>query len=409
MTGLPDFVKGSEYARYWRLRADVAYLNHGSFGACPKAVLEVQDSFRWKLESSPWRYQVIEMASHHAAARAALAPFLHAEPDDLVFVPNATHGVNTVLRSLSFRRGDELLTTDHDYFACHNAMNFAARRDGVRLVTAHIPFPLEFPEQVIDAVLAAVTPRTRLALIDHVTSPTGMVMPVQELVQELRRRQIITLVDGAHAPGMIPLDLPAIAADYYTGNCHKWICAPKGAAFLHVRRELQESIHPLAISHVASEVAPPHNAFQHEFFWAGTQDTSAYLSIPAALKFMGNLVPGGWPEIMRRNHQLALEARSVLCEALRIRPPCPDEMVGSMASVPVREAVSWPEPLPPYYVDPLQEELFQKWQLDVPVMFYPRPPRRLLRISAQIYNTPAQYSRLAEVLSHLLQAPAFSG
>ena len=167
-------IKGSEFARHWRLRADFAYLNHGSFGACPKAVLEVQDSFRWKLESSPWRFQVIEMAGHHAAARTALAQFLHASPDDIVFVPNATHGINTVLRSLSFRKGDELLTTNQDYFACRNAMEFAAQRDGARLVVAKLPFPLEFPEQIIDAFLAAVTPRTRLALIDHVTSPTGL-------------------------------------------------------------------------------------------------------------------------------------------------------------------------------------------------------------------------------------------
>lgn len=389
---------GSEYARFWRLRSDIAYLNHGSFGACPKAVLEVQDSFRWKLESSPWRYQVMEMAAYHAASRTALAQFIHAQPDDLVFVPNATHGVNTVLRSLDFRRGDELLTTDHDYFACRNAMAFTARRSGARLVIAHIPFPIEFPEQVIDAVLAALTPRTRLALIDHVTSPTGMVMPVKELVYELSRRNIITLVDGAHAPGMVPLDLPDINADYYTGNCHKWICSPKGAAFLYVRRELQEYIHPLAISHVAEEVSAPVNAFQHEFFWAGTQDSSAYLSITAALKFMGNLLEGGWPEIMRRNRQLALDARWLLCEALGSGRPCPDEMIGSMAALPVKPAESFPDPIPPYYVEPLQEELFQKWRIDVPVMYYPRPPQRLLRISAQIYNTITQYERLAEVL-----------
>jgi isopenicillin-N epimerase len=365
-------------------------------------VLEVQDSFRWKLESSPWRYQVIEMASHHNAARTALAHFLHAQPDDLVFVPNATHGVNTVLRSLAFKRGDELLTTDHDYFACRNAMAFTARQNGARLVVARIPFPLEFPEQVIDAVLAAVTQRTRLVLLDHITSPTGVVMPVKELVSELNRRHIITLVDGAHAPGMIPLDLKDIDADYYTGNCHKWICAPKGAAFLYVRRSLQDNVHPLAISHVAGEVAPPVNPFQHEFFWAGTQDTSAYLSIPSALKFMANLVEDGWPEIMRRNRQMALDARALLCEALRIKPPCPEEMIGSMAAFPIKEANGLPEPIPPYYVDPLQEELFQKWQIDLPVMYYPRPPRRVLRISAQIYNTLAQYERLAEVLRRIL-------
>ena len=368
-------------------------------------MLEVQDSFRWKLESSPWRYQVLEMEGHHTAARTALAQFVHAEPADLVFVPNATHGVNTVLRSLAFKKGDELLTTDHDYFACRNAIEFVARRSGARVTVAHIPFPLEFPEQVIDRVLAAVTPRTRLAMIDHVTSPTGMVLPVADLVRELKRRGILTLIDGAHAPGMLPLDLRAIDADFYTGNCHKWICAPKGAAFLHVRRELQEQIHPLAISHLGEEVAAPDNPFLHEFFWAGTQDTSACLSVTAALKFMGNLVEGGWPALMRRNHALALEARQLLCDALRLRPPVPEEMIGTMVALPVADASKLPDPIPSHFVDPLQEELFHKWQIDVPLIHFPRSPRprwRLLRISAQIYNTREQYLRLAEVLRQIL-------
>ncbi len=397
---MPDMA-GSELAGHWGLRDDIAFLNHGSFGACPGAVLEMQTEYRRRLEASPWRYQVMEMTMAYHESLARLADFIGADFEDVVFVPNATHGVNTVLRSLDFKPGDELLTSNHDYFACRNALEFTARRSGATLRIAHIPFPLRHPQEIIDALLAAVTPRTRLVLIDHVTSPTGLIFPVKELVEAFSALGIETLVDGAHAPGMIPLALRTLGATYYTGNCHKWICAPKGSAFLYVRKEWQGDIHPMAISHVAAEVQAPVSAFHHEFFWAGTVDTSAYLCVGHALAFMEKLVPGGWPEIMRRNRTLTLAARQLLCESLHIASPCPDEMIGSLASLPVAAAESVPQPLPPYYVEPLQEQLFHDYQIDVPVVFYPQPPQRILRISGQLYNDLRQYVRLARALMEL--------
>src|SRR6266446_8332441 len=205
--------------RLWALDPQVAYLNHGAFGACPRAVLEYQRKIRGRLERHPIQFFVRDLEGLLDAARGQLAKFLGADPEGLVFVPNATAGVNTVLRSLRFKRGDELLVTDHEYNACRNALNFIAERSGARVVVAHVPFPLRAKEEVVDAVLSRVTTRTRLALLDHVTSQTGLVLPIQTLVRKFAQHGVETLVDGSHAPGMAPINLRKLGATYYTGNC----------------------------------------------------------------------------------------------------------------------------------------------------------------------------------------------
>jgi isopenicillin-N epimerase len=327
-------------------------------------------------------------------------------------------GVNTVLASLDFEQGDEILATDHEYNACLNAARRAAARHGASLVVASLPLPATSPDQLAAALLERVTQRTKLALLSHVSSPTGLVLPVEQIVNALKERGIDTLVDGAHAPGMLPLDLQAIGAAYYTGNCHKWLCAPKGSGFLHVRRDRQALIHPLVTSHGANSPRGKESLFRMEFDWTGTSDPTALLSIPAALDFMGGLLEGGWSEVRARNHALAVAGRRKLMAAVGGAPLTPDEMLGSLAAIDVPDSLSPPPPPVPadadpnwtYPGDPLHDALSEEDAIEVPVFAWPHTPadaaprRRLLRVSAQLYNSPSDYDRLAAALAARLRA-----
>lgn len=397
----PRALGETELRQYWLLDPEVSFLNHGSFGACPIPVLEHQRQLRERLERQPVQFLARDLESLLDEARRQLAAFVGAAPEDLAWVSNATTGVNAVLQSLPFSPGDELLTTDHEYNACHNALEFVARRAGATVVVVAVPFPIASPDEVVEAVLSKATRRTRIALLDHVTSQTGLVLPVRQLVRELAGRGIDTLVDGAHAPGMLELALDDLGAAYFTGNCHKWVCAPKGAAFLHVRRDLRERVRPVVISHGANSTRADRSRFHLEFDWVGTDDPTAVLCVPEAIRFMGSLLPGGWPELRRRNRQLAVQARDELCRGLGIEPPCPDEMIGSMAALPLPPGE--PEALASaLYTDELQSALIERWRIEVPIIPWPAPPWRLVRISAQIYNRPEQYRRLADALAELL-------
>jgi len=390
---------GNPCSVHWTLDPDVTFLNHGSFGACPAVVLEAQRRLRDRMERQPVQFLARDLEGLLDGARAGLAGFIGADPDDLAFVPNATTGVNTVIRALRLEPGQELLTTDHVYNACRNALLWAEGQ-GARVVVCRVPFPLASPDEVVAALVERASPRTRLALVDHVTSPTGLVYPVERIVRELSSRGIETLVDGAHAPGMVPLDVGALGAAYYTGNCHKWLCAPKGAAFLHVRRDRQEGLRPIVISHGANSPRTDRSRFRLEFDWGGTDDPTPYLCIREAIRFLGALLPGGLPELRERNRTLALQGRSTLCAALGISPPAPEEMIGSLAAVPLPPGGASATVLP--MLDLLQKALYEKHRIEVPVFPFPAPPQRLLRVSAQIYNAPEQYQRLAEALRELL-------
>jgi len=387
----------NEFRRHWQLDPSIDFLNHGSFGACPRPVLAEQRRLRDELEAQPVEFFVRRLEPRFDEARDKLAEFLGADPACLVAVPNATTGVNTVLRSLQFAPGDELLTTDHEYNACRNALDFVAGRSGARIVVVRVPFELRGQDEIVRAIVEAVTPRTRLALLDHITSATGMIFPLEVVIPMLAERAVDVLVDGAHAPGMIPLDITKLGAAYYTGNCHKWLCAPKGSGFLHVREDRRDGVRPLTISHGANSRRRGRSLFHDEFDWTGTGDPTAFLCVPVALEFLRSLVDGGWPEIMRRNHDLAVRARTILAEALAVDLPCPDEMIGSLAALPLPDGSPEP-PESPLYSDALQNSLVRDHGIEVPVIPWPSAPRRLLRISAQLYNSLDQYERLAGVL-----------
>ena len=383
---------GLNLAALWSLDPSVDYLNHGSFGACPSAVLDAQAALRREMEREPVDFLVAALPSRLEAAREVLAAFLGAEPPDLVFVPNATAGVNAVLRSLRLEPGDELLVTNHTYAACRKTVEFVAARSGARVVTAELPFPSRHEQEIVSAVVNCVSPRTKLALIDHVTSPTALVLPAARLVRELQSRGVDTLVDGAHAPGMVPLALSDLGAAYYTGNAHKWLCAPKGAAFLHVRRDRQALLHPTVISHGYTE------GLQAEFDWTGTFDPTPWLCIPEALRFIGGLLPGGWPQVMAANRELTLQARSLLLASMGGDPPCPEAMIGSMASIPLPPAAAG---APAHRLDCAG---LHDWfrERGVETWLHPHPVP-LLRISAQLYNRLDQFKRLSALLEEALR------
>lgn len=391
----------SSYAGYWMLDPDVVFLNHGSFGACPRSILDRQRELQDELEREPIQFLHRRWEPRIDGAREALARFVGADADDLAFVPNATAGVNTVLRSLRFDSADELLTTDHEYNACRNALDFVAARSGAKVVTVPVPFPLRSADEVVERVMEAVSPRTRLLLIDHVTSPTGLVLPVGSIASALKERGVDTLVDGAHAPGMLDLDLNELGASYYAANCHKWMCTPKGSAFLHVRRDRQPGIRPLSISHGANSPRTDRSRFRLEFDFTGTDDPTAFLVIPDAIAFFSGLLPGGWDELRARNHALALRARDILMDALAIPAPAPDAMLGSLAAVPLPDRAQ-DLGLLPMSLDPISKQLFDQYRIEVLASVWPRSPGRVLRVSAQLYNDVGQMETLARAVKALL-------
>jgi isopenicillin-N epimerase len=379
-------------AGHWTLDPEVVYLNHGSFGACPREVLDAQSALRSRLEREPVRFFIEALDPLMDRSREAAAGFVHANPRDIVPVPNATTGVTTAAASVPLRPGDEILVNDHEYPACLNNLRRLAASSGARVVTASLPFPVRSPDEVFDAIIGSTTPRTRLCLVSHITSPSAMILPVEGIVRELEPRGIAVLVDGAHAPGQIDVNLDALGASFYTANFHKWPCAPKGAAMLWVREDRQAGFRPLVLSNNAEKPKPGRSQFHTEFDYVGTDDPTAWLSVPDAIRAVGNL-GRGWDAVLRHNHALALAARDLLCKAVGAAPSVPDSMLGSMATIvlPAGGQASSAGG-----ADPLKDALLTRHRIQVPV--WTAGGRRSLRISAQLYNSRAQYEHLAAAL-----------
>ncbi|MEM9566107.1 MAG: aminotransferase class V-fold PLP-dependent enzyme [Actinomycetota bacterium] len=387
----------------WRLDPDVVHLNHGSFGACPVEVLDLQDQLRTEMEANPVAFMLRRYQPALEQNRTAMARFVGADPEGLVFVPNATYGVNSALRSVEGRLGpgDELVITSHTYNACRNAVANTAERTGARVVVADIPFPISSADEAVAAVLAALSDHTALLLVDHVTSPTGLRLPVEEILAAVDP-SVITIVDGAHAPGMVDVDVATMGASFYTANCHKWLCAPKGAAMLWAAEPFRSTAVAASISHGYNDGWPGSGSrFHAQFDWTGTDDPTARLCVGLAIEVMGAHHPDGWPGIRSSNRTLALAGRRIVLEAIGAAEPAPASMIGSIASVPVP-----PERDPSDSIfDPLTTALHAEWSIEVPVFAWPESPQRLLRISAQQYNTVDDYRALAVAVAAELGRP----
>lgn len=386
------------YREFWSLDPDITFLNHGAFGACPVAILKRQDELRRELERNPMDFLHRTLEPRLDAARQRLADFIGCKFESLTFVPNATTGVNSILQSIDFKPGDEVIVTNHEYNACRNALDYIALRRGLKVVQVGIPYPLTKREEAIHPILEAITPKTRLLLVDHITSATGFIMPVEEIVEEFNKRGIETLVDGAHGPGMLPLQLDKLGATYYTGNCHKWLCTPKGSALLYVRPDCVKGIHPSVISHGYNSMRSDRSKYLIQFGWTGTVCPTPWLCIPETIDYLEKLIPGGWPMIRERNHRLVLQGRDLICKMFNIPTPCPDEFHGSMVTIPIEGDPQKRPPTLPRFEAILQNDLWVRHKIEVPIFFWPDLQTRHVRISAQLYNSLEDYQKLADAL-----------
>ena len=355
---------------------DIVFLNHGSYGACPRPVFERYQAWQRELEREPVDFLSRRIPGLLAEARAALAAYVGARPDDLTFVPNATTGVNLAARAVGLRPGDEVLTTDLEYGACDETWRRICGETGARYVRAPIPLPLD---DLVEGLFAARTAQTRLIYLSHITSETGLLLPVETVVARARAEGLTTIVDGAHAPGHVPLALDALGADFYAGNCHKWLCAPKGAGFLHVRPEWQDRVAGAIVSW--GNVEP--STFLTRTEGQGTRDPSAYLTVPDAIAFVRER------DEPDRCVALARSARRRLCELLGTEPLSPDENVLRLASVRLPKGDA-----------SLSRRLFEEHRIEIPTMNHER--HDLLRISIAMYTHEEDVERLLDVLPRVL-------
>ena len=402
-TGNWDMELSSGLRELFLLRRDVVFLNHGSFGACPRPVMDAYHAWQLELERQPVEFLSRRFAGLMRSARESLATYVGARADDLVYVPNATTGLNIVARSLALQLGDEVLSTDHEYGALDRTWRFICARRGARYIRAALPLPLSSSEEAVERVWAAVTPRTRILFFSHVTSPTALILPVAQLVRRAREAGIMTVVDGGHGPGQVPLQLDSLGVDFYVGNCHKWLCAPKGSAFMYARREVQPLLEPLVVSWgwnrdggsglpawpEEAQAGKPAPRFVDEQEWQGTRDPAAYLSVPAAIQFQAE---HDWPCVQQACHELLRGARREIEDLTGLPPICADspEWYAQMAAF----------PLPACDAAALKRRLYDEYRIEVPVIEW--NGRRLLRLSVQGYNSSRDIEALLAALAVLL-------
>ncbi len=367
------------------LDPSIIFLNHGSFGACPIPVFEEYQRWQLELERQPVEFLGRRADTLLEHARQRLGDYLHAEADDLVYVPNATLGLNTVARSLDLQPGDEILTTDHEYGALNLTWEFVCRETGARYVQHHVSLPLTTAADFVDSFWESVTEQTRVIFLSHVTSPTALTFPVTEICKRARAAGILTMIDGAHVPGQLPLDLTALDADVYSGNCHKWLCSPKGSAFLWVHPDLQKQIDPLVISWGWQDDA----TFVTRQQWQGTRDLAAFLSVPAAIDFARE---NNWEAVRAACHTLVSETRQRVAALTGLAPLCPDstDYFMQMAAM----------PLPVIDAEALKRRLYDEFRIEIPIVTWQN--RNFARVSIQGYNTRADANCLLNALQTLL-------
>ena len=382
-------IDAGNYRDLFLLRDDVVFLNHGSFGACPRPVFSRFQAWQRELEEEPVEFLARRFEQLMDDARKDLSAYLHADKDDITYVENATTGLNIIARSLPLSAGDEVLSTDQEYGALDRTWRFICAKRGARYKRMHICLPITSREQVIEEIWSGVSAKTRVLFLSHITSPTAIILPIEELIERARERGIITVIDGAHAPGQIDLDLDKLGADFYVGNCHKWMLAPKGAGFLHARREVQRLIEPLVVSWGYDSEKPGPSRLIDYTQWQGTRDISSFLAVPAAIEFMREHL---WDEVRKRSHDLLRRFRRRITDLTGLAPITPDSHAwyAQMAAF----------PLPACDEESLQRALFEEYRVEVPITLC--GDQSFIRVSVQAYNDQNDLDALTTGLKALL-------
>ena len=376
---------------YFLLDPSVVFLNHGSFGATPKPVFEAYQDWQLRLERQPVLFLGRELNELLLQSRSVLGEYLNADPADLVYIPNATHGVNIIAHSLQLNPGDEILTTDHEYGACDYTWEFICEKTGAKYLHQSIPLPVRSEEEIVEQVWKGVTPQTKAIYLSHITSPTALRLPVEEICSRARQAGILTIVDAAHSPGQIPVDLQKLNADMVLGNAHKWLLNVKGSAFLYVRRELQPLIEPLIVSwgyHPTPEIATG-SRFIDLLQWTGTKDPTAALTIPNAIQFMKD---HDWDSVRCECHRLLRQTIERICDLTQLPPlyPLDSDFYGQMGIA----------QLPSSNLPLLKYRLYNEYKVEVPLTEWGN--RQFIRVSIQGYNTQEDVDMLVHALEVLL-------
>jgi isopenicillin-N epimerase len=387
----------STLKEYFLLDPSIVFLNHGSFGATPKPVFEAYQNWQLRLERQPVLFLGRELDGLLLQSRIALGAYLHADANELVYIPNATHGVNIIAHSLHLQPGDEILTTDHEYGACDYTWDFVCRKTGATYIHQSIPLPVQVEDEIVEQFWKCVTPQTKAIYLSHITSPTALRMPVEEICRRARDAGILTVIDAAHSPGQTPVDLQSLGADILFGTCHKWMLAPKGAAFLYVRREIQDLINPLVVSWGMNPT--PETATGSRFIdilqWTGTKDPAAVLTVPTAIQFMKDHM---WENVRYECHALLRQAIERICDFTRLPPLYPlDSNFYSQMGI---------APLPKSDIALLKSRLYDEYQIEVPLTQW--QDQQFVRISIQGYNTQEDVDMLLKALSVLLPQVALT-
>ena len=377
--------------KYFLLDPNIHFLNHGSFGATPKSVFREYQRWQLELERQPVEFLGRRITKLMADSRAVLGKYLGTHADNLVYTPNATIALNIIARSLELSSNDEVLATDHEYGAIDRMWRFLSKERGFRYINQQIRTPLTTAENFIHDFWQSVTHRTRVIFISHITSPTSLIFPIKEIIRRARQAGILTIIDGAHAPGQIPLHLDSLGADFYCGNLHKWLCAPKGAGVLHARPKRQHLLKPLVISWGYESETPSNSQFIDHNEWWGTRDMAAFLSVPAAIEFQEK---HDWDRVRDACHELARDALQRICELTGLAP------LHSEGESWFRQMISAPLPAGTD-ISQLKVRLYDEHHIEVPLIDW--NGNKLIRVSVQGYNSKRDIDQLCRALALLVR------